>query len=96
MTTWTLWIGALLVVGGSAAQLTRQVVAARALWMLAVLAFVATAASAVFTSEFSLPLLLILGVAIAATVALVTVTRQPAQPVTREPARSAAARRDAQ
>ena len=80
----------------SAAQLTRQVVAARALWVLAVLAFVATAASAAFTSEFSLPLLLILVAAITATVALVTVTRQPAKSVTREPARSAAARRDAQ
>ncbi|MFF2113605.1 hypothetical protein [Rhodococcus koreensis] len=95
MTTWTLWIGALLVVGGSAAHLKRQVVAARALWVLAVLAFVVTAASAVFTSEVSLPLLLILVVAITATVALVTVSRQLAKPVTREPARSAAARRDA-
>ncbi|MFD7008074.1 hypothetical protein [Rhodococcus jostii] len=96
MTTWTLWIGAVLVVGGSAAHLTRQAVAARALWVLAVLGFVVTAASAVLTSEFSLPLLLILVVAIAATVALVTVTPQPAPSVAREPARSAAARRDAQ
>ncbi|UOT08438.1 hypothetical protein MPY17_39940 (plasmid) [Rhodococcus opacus] len=96
MTTWTLWIGALLVGGGSAAQLRHQAVAARALWGLAVLAFVATAASAVFTSEFSLPLLLILVVAITATVALVSVTREPAKSVTREPARSAAARRGTQ
>ncbi|QYA99871.1 hypothetical protein I1A62_01530 (plasmid) [Rhodococcus sp. USK10] len=95
MTTWTLWIGALLVVGGSAAQLTRRVVAARALWVLGVLAFVVTAASAAFTSEVPLPLLLILVVAIAATVALVSVTRQPARSVTRELARSAAARREA-
>jgi hypothetical protein len=42
-TTWTLWIGALLVVSGAAAQLKHQAVAARALWVLAVLAFVATA-----------------------------------------------------
>ncbi|MGW4335198.1 hypothetical protein ACWEK5_20580 [Rhodococcus koreensis] len=96
MTTWTLWIGALLVVGGSAAQLTRNAVAARVLWVLAGLAFVASAASAAFTSEFSLPLLLILEVAIAGTLALVSVTRQPARSVTRGPARSAAARRDAQ
>ena len=88
MTTWTLWIGAVLVVGGSAAHLTRQAVAARALWVLAVLAFVATVVGAVIVSEVSLPLLLILGVAIAATVALVSVTRQPAQPVTRESAQS--------
>ncbi|MFD7009584.1 hypothetical protein [Rhodococcus jostii] len=48
MTTWTLWIGAVLVVGGSAAQLSRQAVAARVVWVLAVLAFVVTAASAAF------------------------------------------------
>ncbi|MFD9667180.1 hypothetical protein ACFWAY_37185 [Rhodococcus sp. NPDC059968] len=96
MTTWTLWIGALLVVGGSAAHLKDQAAAARALWALAVLAFVATAASAVFTSEFSLPLLLILVAAITATVALVSVTREQAKSVIREPGRSAAARRDAQ
>jgi hypothetical protein len=57
MTTWTLWIGAVLVVGGSATQITHQAGAARALW-LAVLVFAAAAALAVTTSESSLPLLL--------------------------------------
>ncbi|MFE7421825.1 hypothetical protein [Rhodococcus sp. NPDC057529] len=88
MTTWTLWIGALLVVGGSVAQLIHQAAAARALWVLAVLAFVATAVGAVIVSGLSLPLLLILVLAIAATVALLALTR--------EPARSAAARRGTQ
>ncbi|UDH01662.1 hypothetical protein [Rhodococcus opacus] len=88
MTSWTLWIGALLVVGGSAAQIKYQAVAARALWVLAVLAFLATAVRAVTTSELSLPLLLTLVVAIAATVALVAVTR--------ERTTAAAARRGAQ
>ena len=88
MTTWTLWIGALLVVGGSAAQLNHQAVAARALWVLAVLAFMATAASAVTATMISLSLLLALVVAIAATVALVAVTR--------ERTTAAAARRGAQ
>ncbi|MDV6244832.1 hypothetical protein [Rhodococcus opacus] len=79
MTTWTLWIGALLVVGGSAAQLTHRTAAARALWMLAVLAFMATTVGAVTAAEFSLPLVLILVAAIAATCALITVTREPAK-----------------
>ena len=79
MTTWTLWIGALLVVGGSLAQLKHQTAAARALWVFAVLAFAITAAAAVTTAEVSLPLLLILMVAVAATCALVAVTREPAQ-----------------
>ncbi|MDH6291958.1 hypothetical protein [Rhodococcus opacus] len=85
MTTWTLWIGALLVVGGSVAQLKHQAAAARALWVLAVLTFVATTVGAVTTSEVSLPLVITLVVAIAATVALVVITR--------EPTRSAASRR---
>ncbi|MFD7010689.1 hypothetical protein [Rhodococcus jostii] len=76
MTTWTLWIGALLVVGGSTAQLKHQAAAARVLWVLAVLAFVVTAASAVAASEVSLPLLLTLVGAIAGTIALVAVTRE--------------------
>ncbi|MFC9361281.1 hypothetical protein ACFTZB_32470 [Rhodococcus sp. NPDC057014] len=82
MTTWPLWIGALLVVGGSAAQLTHQTAAARALWVLAVLAFVTTAVGAVIVSELSLPLLLILVVAIAGTVALVALTREPEKSTT--------------
>ncbi|QSE86105.1 hypothetical protein [Rhodococcus koreensis] len=77
MTTWTLWIGALLVVGGSAAQLTHHTGAARALWVLAVLAFMTTTVGAVTAAEFSLPLVLILVGAIAATCALITVTREP-------------------
>ncbi|WAM19713.1 hypothetical protein [Rhodococcus sp. JS3073] len=88
MTTWTLWIGALLVVGGSAAQLAHQAAAARALWVLAVLTFVATTVGAVTTSELSLPLVITLVAAIAATVALIAVTR--------EPTRSAAARNGAE
>ncbi|MFF2109221.1 hypothetical protein [Rhodococcus koreensis] len=67
---------------------THHAAAARALWVLAALAFVATAASAVTTSEVSLTLVIALVVAIAATSALVAVTR--------EPAKSAAARRGAQ
>jgi len=51
MTTWTLWLGALLVVGGSAALLKDQAVAARALWVLAVLAFAAAASPRVTPSE---------------------------------------------
>jgi hypothetical protein len=78
MTTWTLWIGALLVVGGSAAQLKHQAAAARALWVLAVLAFVTTAASAMTATTVSLPLVITLVVAIAGTVALVAVTREQA------------------
>jgi hypothetical protein len=58
MTTWTLWLGALLVVGGSAAQIKHQAVAARALWLFAVLAFAAAAVGAVTATEVSLPLLL--------------------------------------
>jgi uncharacterized protein (DUF58 family) len=79
MTTWTLWIGALLVVGGSAAQLTHRTAVARVLWVLAVLAFMATTVGAVTAAEFSLPLVLILVGAIAATVALIAVTREPAK-----------------
>ncbi|GCE37818.1 hypothetical protein Rhow_000664 [Rhodococcus wratislaviensis] len=89
MTTWTLWIGALLVVGGSAAHLKHQAVAARGLWVLAVLAFVTTAASAMTATTVSLPLVITLVVAIAGTVALVAVTREQA---TKAPA----ARRGAQ
>ena len=77
MTTWTLWLGALLVVGGSTAQLKHQAGVARALWVLAVLAFVATALGAMSASEISLPLLLTLVGAIAATCALVAVTKEP-------------------
>lgn len=77
MTTWTLWIGALLAVGGSAAQLAHHTAAARALWVLAVLAFIATTVGAVTAAEFSLPLVLILVAAIAATCALITVTHEP-------------------
>ncbi|RZI53531.1 MAG: hypothetical protein EOP16_02325 [Pseudonocardia sp.] len=79
MTTWTLWIGALLVVGGSAAQLTHRTGAARVLWVLAVLAFMATTVGAVTAAEFSLPLVLILVAVIAATCALIAVTREPAK-----------------
>ena len=78
MTTWALWIGALLVVGGSAAQLTHRTAVARALWVLAVLAFMATTVGAVTATTFSLPPLLILVAAIAATCALIAVTREPA------------------
>ncbi|RYF40732.1 MAG: hypothetical protein EOO27_47285 [Comamonadaceae bacterium] len=74
MTTWTLWLGALLVVGGSAALLKDQAVAARAPWVLAVLAFAAAAVGAVTASEVSLPLLLAVVIAIVATGALVAVT----------------------
>ncbi|ANS32617.1 putative membrane protein (plasmid) [Rhodococcus opacus] len=77
MTTWTLWLGALLVVGGSAALFKHQAVAARALWVLAVLAvlaFAAAAVGAVTASEVSLPLLLAVVIAIVATGALVAVT----------------------
>ncbi|MGV9866115.1 hypothetical protein [Rhodococcus koreensis] len=88
MTTLTLWLGALLVVGGSTAQLTHRSGAARALWVLAVLAFVATIVGAMTASQISLRLALILVVAIAATCALVAVTR--------EPAKVAAARRGAE
>ncbi|WP_016881783.1 MULTISPECIES: hypothetical protein [unclassified Rhodococcus (in: high G+C Gram-positive bacteria)] len=88
MTTWTLWIGALLVVGGSVAQLAHQVVVARALWVLAVLAFVATAALVMTMSELLVPLGITVVVAIAATGALLALTR--------EPAKSAAARKDAE
>ncbi|QSE86557.1 hypothetical protein [Rhodococcus koreensis] len=35
MTTWTLWLGARLVVGGSTAQIKHQAGVARALWVLA-------------------------------------------------------------
>ncbi|RYE38953.1 MAG: hypothetical protein EOP24_45650 [Hyphomicrobiales bacterium] len=76
MTTWTLWIGALLVVGGSAAQLTHRTAVARVLW---VLAFMATTVGAVTAAEFSLPLVLILVAALAATCALIAVTREPAK-----------------
>jgi len=62
---------------------THHAAAARALWVLAALAFVGTSAS-----EVSVTLVITLVVAIAATSALVTVTR--------EPAKSAAARRGAQ
>ncbi|PQP16398.1 hypothetical protein [Rhodococcus opacus] len=79
MTTWTIWIGALLVVGGSAAQLTHRTAAARAFWVLAVLAFMATTVGAVTATTFSLPLVLILVGAIAATCALIAVTREPAK-----------------
>ncbi|PQP13936.1 hypothetical protein [Rhodococcus opacus] len=81
MTTWTLWLGALLVVVGSTAQIKHQTGAARALWVLAVLAFVATAVGAITASELSLPLLLILVAAIAATCALVAVTKEPTKTV---------------
>ncbi|MDT2009479.1 hypothetical protein FXW78_46855 [Rhodococcus opacus] len=77
MTTWTLWLGALLVVGGSAAQITHRAGAARILWLLAVLAFAAAAASVVTAAEFSLPLLLAVVVALGATVTLVAGTREP-------------------
>ncbi|MDV7246374.1 MULTISPECIES: hypothetical protein [Rhodococcus] len=80
MTTWTLWLGALLVVGGSAAQIKRQAVAARALWLFAVLVFAAAAVGAVTAAEVSLPLLLAVVVAIVATGALVAVTNQPKKP----------------
>ncbi|EID79005.1 MULTISPECIES: hypothetical protein [Rhodococcus] len=77
MTTWTLWLGALLVVGGSTAQIKHQTGAARALWVLAVLAFVATAVGAITASQLSLSLLLTLVGAITATCALVAVTKEP-------------------
>ncbi len=80
MTTWTLWLGALLVVGGSAAQIKHQAVAARALWLFAVLAFAAAAVGAVTAKEVSLPLLLAVVIAIVATVALVAVTNEPKKP----------------
>ncbi|QTJ71436.1 hypothetical protein HYG77_39125 (plasmid) [Rhodococcus sp. ZPP] len=80
MTTWTLWLGALLVVGGSAAQIKHQPGSARALWVLAVLAFAAAAVGAVTASEVSLPLLLAVVIAIVATGALVAVTNEPKKP----------------
>ncbi|MFC9557727.1 hypothetical protein ACFTWF_43745 [Rhodococcus sp. NPDC056960] len=78
MTTWTLWLGAVLVVGGSVAHIKHQTVAARVLWALAVLAFVVTGVGAV--AEMSLPLAVTLVVAIAATVSLVVVTNKPGKP----------------
>ncbi|PBC47141.1 hypothetical protein [Rhodococcus sp. ACPA1] len=92
MTTWTLWIGALLVVGGSAAQLTHHTAAARALWVLAVPAFMATTVGAVTAAEFSLPLVLILVAAIAATCALIAITREPAKANAKAKAKAAAGR----
>ncbi|MGW4337702.1 hypothetical protein ACWEK5_33550 [Rhodococcus koreensis] len=77
MTTWTLWLGALLVVGGSASLITHRDGAARALWLLAVLAFAAAAASVATAAEISLPLVLAVVVAIGATLALVAVTKEP-------------------
>ncbi|WP_016880407.1 MULTISPECIES: hypothetical protein [Rhodococcus] len=88
MPIWTLWLGAVLVVAGSAAQITHRALAARALWLLAVLAFAAAAVGAVTASEFSLPLLLTVFVAIAATIALHVVTS--------DPKKSVASRRDAE
>ncbi|MGW5147303.1 hypothetical protein [Rhodococcus koreensis] len=82
MTTWILWLGALLVVGGSTVQLTHRSGVARVLWVLAVLAvlaFAATTVGAMTASEISLPLALTLVGAIAATCALVAVTREPAK-----------------
>nr|WP_257226624.1 hypothetical protein [Rhodococcus opacus] len=64
----------MLVVGGSIAQIKHRTGAARALW---VLAFVATAVGAIAASEISPALLLILISAIAATSALVAVTKEP-------------------
>ena len=57
MPTWTrpLWLGALLVVGGSVVQIRHAVVVARALWVLAALTFVGTVVGAVTAAESSLP-----------------------------------------
>ena len=88
MPIWTLWLGAVLVVAGSAAQITHRASAARALWLLAVSAFAAAAVWAVIASEFSLPLLLIVVVAIVATVVLTVITG--------DPKKSAAVRRGAE
>ncbi|MGV9861411.1 hypothetical protein [Rhodococcus koreensis] len=79
MTTWILWLGALLVVGGSTVQLTHRSGVARVLWVLAVLAFAATTVGAMTASEISLPLALTLVGAIAATCALVAVNPEPAK-----------------
>ncbi|MGY4782746.1 hypothetical protein ACVH9Z_22800 [Rhodococcus opacus] len=78
MPIWTLWLGAVLVVAGSGAQITHRASAARALWLLA---FAAAAVGAVTASEFSLPLLLTVFVAIAATIALSVVTSDPKKSV---------------
>ncbi|MGV9870860.1 hypothetical protein [Rhodococcus koreensis] len=74
MTTWTLWIGAVLVVGGSVALIQHRAGAARALWLLAVLAFAAAVIGVLTARVISVSLLLTVGVAIGATLALVTVT----------------------
>ena len=86
MPTWILWLGAALVVAGSAAQITHRASAARALWLLAVLAFATAAVGA--AAELSLPLLLTVVVAIVATVALAMVSSEPNE--------STAARRSAE
>jgi hypothetical protein len=77
---WILWLGAALVVAGSAAQITHRASAARALWLFAVLAFAAAAVGVVTAAELSLPLLLAVVIAIVATVALVAVTSEPKKP----------------
>lgn len=74
MTTWTLWIGALLVVGGSTALLTRRTVAARLLWLLATLAFAAALVAAVTADVISVPLVLVVVLATVVALMLVTIT----------------------
>ena len=82
MTIWILWLGAVLVVAGSVAQITHRASAARALWLLAVFAFAVAVVGAVIASEFSLPLLLTVVVAIVATVALTVATGEPKKSMT--------------
>jgi NADH:ubiquinone oxidoreductase subunit 6 (subunit J) len=79
MTTWTLWIGALLVLTGSAALLTRRTGAARLLWLLATLAFAAAFVGVVTADMISVPLVLAVVVAIVVTLLLVTITRPAAR-----------------
>ncbi|WP_054248689.1 hypothetical protein [Rhodococcus opacus] len=81
MTIWILWLGAVLVVAGSVA-ITHRASAARALCLLAVFAFAVAVVGAVIASEFSLPLLLTVVVAIVATVALTVATGEPKKSMT--------------
>lgn len=78
MTLWPLWIGAMLVVGGSAAAITHHLGAARALWLLAVFVFVTTLAAVVADRDTVVPMLGVVA-AIVATGALIAVTRASQQ-----------------
>ncbi|MDT2009993.1 hypothetical protein FXW78_51625 [Rhodococcus opacus] len=74
MITWILWTGAALVVGRLGCPVKTQPVAARVLWVLAALTFVAAAIGVLTASVISLPLLVTVVIAIVATLMLVKVT----------------------